>query len=131
MTVCHLAVCTSQILKLSHENWAPEGPTINPEPHKAASRPLKAHTYSEGHCWCLWFLGRRQLICGEPRVAPGFVAAGKLLSFQTRQRVRAGLLPLREVAAICEAAPGEGLEGRRGGEKEEKEMGEVDARKRE
>lgn len=76
-------------------------------------------------------MGSRELICGEPRVAPGFVAAGELLSFQTRPRVGAGLLPLGEVAAICETAHGEGLEGRRGGEKEEKEVGEVDERKRE
>lgn len=79
----------------------------------------------------LWYLGSRELICGESRVAPGFVAAGKLLSFQTRPKVRAGLLPLGEVAAICDAAHGEGLEGRRGGEKEEKEAGGVDERKRE
>lgn len=46
-------------------------------------------------------------------------------------KVRAGLLPLGEVAAMCEAAHGEGLEGRRGGEKEEKEVGEVDEKKTE
>lgn len=131
VTVCHLALRTSQILKSSHEDGGSEGPTVHPEPQKASSRTPKAYSYSERHRWCLWYLGSRELICEEPRVAPGSMAAGKLHSFQARPRVRAGLLPLGEVAAICEAAPGEGLEGRRGGEKEEKEVGEVDEKKRE
>lgn len=59
------------------------------------------------------------------------MAAGKLHSLRARPRVREGLLLLGEVAIICEAAHGEGLEQRRGGEKEEKEAGEVNEGKRE